>query len=79
MILNGETPAKKITCERNTKDTSEVGEGIDPDCLLFAHLNITAVICVFAVVRIDIVGGGGGPHQHGPAPEGPDSSWSREI
>ena len=45
----------KPTCEWNTKDASEVGEGIDPDGLLFAHLNITAVLCVVAVVRVEIV------------------------
>ena len=45
----------KPTCEWNTKDASEVGEGIDPDGLLFAHLNITAVLGVVAVVGVEIV------------------------
>ena len=57
MIPNTETDTNtgKPTCEWNTKDAPEVREGVDPDGLLLAHLNVTAVLGLIAVVRIKIV------------------------
>ena len=53
---------RNITCEWNTDDAAHEGEGIDPDGLLLAEDEVTAVFCLLAVVRVEVLGGGGGPH-----------------
>ena len=51
-----------LTRERDAKDTSQEGDGVDPDSLLFAELQVAVV--VGAVVRVQIVESWGGPHEH---------------
>ena len=53
---------RNITCKWNTDDAAHEGEGIDPDGLLLAKDEVTAVFCLLAVVGVEVLGGWGGPH-----------------
>ena len=51
-----------FTCNRNTKYAAQKGNGVHPDGLLLAHLNVAAKVFIVTVSGVIVVLGGAAPH-----------------